>query len=280
MPIERDHHLRTDVDPFLLHQAGGLEDRADLHLVNLRVGDAEPASAVAEHRVHLGELVDLLPQLDEAPSHVPRERRDLRLGVRQELVERRIEQTDRRRHPAERAEDPREIVALEGDELLESRAPSLLVSREDHLAHGHDAILLEEHVLGPAQADALRAEEPRDPRVLRGVRIRPDAELAHLIGPFEEPVELAEHERVLGPHRSLEQHLDHLGRARLDPAAENLAGGAVDRDPIAFTERPFPARSGARSGSSPRGGTRIRRCRASPSRARRPPHGRSGRRGS
>ena len=32
---------------------GGLEDRARLHLGDLRVGDAEPAAAVAEHRVRL-----------------------------------------------------------------------------------------------------------------------------------------------------------------------------------------------------------------------------------
>ena len=38
---------------FLLHRDGGLEDRPRLHLVDLGIGDAEPAAAVAEHRVEL-----------------------------------------------------------------------------------------------------------------------------------------------------------------------------------------------------------------------------------
>ena len=58
-------------------------------------------------------------------------------------------------------EDPHEIVALQrqqgvvGDLLLRGAL------REDHLAHREDALLAEEHVLGPAQADALGAAVAR-----------------------------------------------------------------------------------------------------------------------
>jgi hypothetical protein len=49
------------------------------------------------------------------------------------------------------------------------RRPSVL--GEDHLAHGEDAALLEEHVLGAAKADALGAEGERLARVGRRVGI-------------------------------------------------------------------------------------------------------------
>src|SRR6185436_10633187 len=46
----------------------------------------------------------------------------------------------------------------------------------DHLAHADDPLLGEEHVLGAAEADAVRAEEPRRARVVRRVGVRAHAE--------------------------------------------------------------------------------------------------------
>jgi len=46
----RARDFMADVSPGL---AGGLEDRAHLHLIDLGEGDAEAAAAVAEHRVKL-----------------------------------------------------------------------------------------------------------------------------------------------------------------------------------------------------------------------------------
>ena len=51
-----------------------------------------------------------------------------------------------------------EVAALHRQDLGERRAAALLVVGADHLAHRENAVLLEEHVLGAAQADALRAE--------------------------------------------------------------------------------------------------------------------------
>ena len=42
---------------FFCTSRGRLEDRAGLHLVDLGIGDAEPAAAMAEHRVELVQLV-------------------------------------------------------------------------------------------------------------------------------------------------------------------------------------------------------------------------------
>ena len=68
--------------------------------------------------------------------------------VRQELVERRIEETDRRREAFERLEDAGEVFALIRQQLRERRFAVVDVVGENHLAHGVDAVAFEEHVLG------------------------------------------------------------------------------------------------------------------------------------
>ena len=75
----------------------GLEDRPRLHLVNLGIGDSEPAAAMAEHRV---ELVKLLDPAREQIGRDPDRRGDVLMlaGILgQEFVERRVEQSDRDR---------------------------------------------------------------------------------------------------------------------------------------------------------------------------------------
>jgi hypothetical protein len=60
--------------------------------------------------------------------------------------------------PFQRLEDADEVALLVGQELRERFLPVLDVVGEDHLAHGVNAVALEEHVLGAAQADARGAE--------------------------------------------------------------------------------------------------------------------------
>ena len=52
----------TTFDAFLVQPAGGLDDRARLHLGDLGIGDAEADAAMAEHRVELVELLDARQQ--------------------------------------------------------------------------------------------------------------------------------------------------------------------------------------------------------------------------
>ena len=78
--------------------------------------------------------------------------------VRQELVQRRIEQADRHRQAGHDLEQRLEVGALHRQDLGERAPAAGLVVGADHLAHGEDAARLEEHVLGAAQADALGAE--------------------------------------------------------------------------------------------------------------------------
>ena len=61
--------------------------------------------------------------------------------------------------------------ALHRQELGERRAPAVGVVGQDHLAHRDDARVVEEHVLGAAQADALGAEAARGARIGRRVGV-------------------------------------------------------------------------------------------------------------
>ena len=96
------------------------------------------------------EVLRAPPHLVDRDPH--RGRHLLHLGVRvgQELVQRRIEQADRHRQARHDGEELPEVLALDRQQLVERRAAAGLVVREDHLAHRHDAVALEEHVLGAA----------------------------------------------------------------------------------------------------------------------------------
>ena len=63
----------------------------------------------------------------------------LLLAMRQEFMQRRVEQADGHRQPDHDAEERDEIVSLEGHQLLERDASPRLVARHDHLTHGADA---------------------------------------------------------------------------------------------------------------------------------------------
>ena len=88
--------------------------------------------------------------------------------VGQELVQRRVEQPDGDRQAVHRLEDADEVLALQRQQLRQfglagSSSVSARISRSTSCA-----ALAEEHVLGAAQADALRAE-PAGPRGVLGV---------------------------------------------------------------------------------------------------------------
>src|SRR5215210_6966793 len=94
---------------------------------------------------------------------------------------------------------------------------------EDRVAHDLEPLAFAEHVLGPAEADALRAVAPGLRGLLGLVRVGPDLEPADFVGPAEDLLELG---LVLEPGR------DGRDRAQID-----LAGRAVDADRIALGER-------------------------------------------
>ena len=116
--------------------------------------------------------------------------------------------------------------ALVGRELLAGGDLGLgaggHVGHEDRAAHDLEALALAEHVLGAAEADALGAVAAGLRGLLGLVGVGPDSHAADLVGPAQDLLEL----RLV-----LEAGLD--GRQRAD---EDLAGRAVEADPVALAE--------------------------------------------
>ena len=144
----------------------------------------------------------------------------------QELVQRRVEQPDRDRQALHRLEQALEVLLLVREQLAQRGAAAFLVVGHDHRPHLRLAVIGHEHVLGPAQADALGAELARPHGVLRRVRVGADAEAAHLVGPLEQALEV----------------LVHLGIDERHVLERHAALRAVDRDPVALLDvRPVDA---------------------------------------
>ena len=74
--------------------------------------------------------------------------------------------------------------------LAPAAAPALLVDGEDHLLHHRQPLLAEEHVLGPAEADTLRAELPGAHGVRRRVGIGAHLQPPELVCPAEDRLEV------------------------------------------------------------------------------------------
>ena len=234
-----------DVDALGLDVAGRLEDGARLHPGDLGVDDAQAAAAQAEHRVVLVQVVD---RVGHGLGRDAELLGDLFLAlgvVRQELVQRRVEGADGDRPLAHHPEDAGEVAALDGQELGEGLLALFTSGGQDHLAHGDDAVAAEEHVLGAAQADALGAEGDRVGRLVGLVGVGADEQLTLLVRPPHDLGVVAVRLALVGLHRALEQHLQHLGRARLELADDDLADEAVDRDPVALFDLDVVDREGA-----------------------------------
>ncbi len=103
------------------------------------------------------------------------------IGMRQELVQGRVEQPDGHRQPGHDLEQSSMKSWRCIGRILASawRRPSPVVG-QDHLAHRDDALGIEEHVLGAAQADAFGAEIAGDARIERGFGIGAHLHAAHL----------------------------------------------------------------------------------------------------
>ena len=213
--LERDQRVH-DLDERrvarpLPHRDRRPDDRADLHLVDLRMEQPEPAAARAEHRVRLPELLD--------PLAHPVIGRVLEVG--EELVQRRVEEADRHRQPSHRLEDPLEVGLLHRQEPLEHRPPLVLGRGHDHLADDRQPVLGIEHVLGPAKADPLRAELACLRGVVGRVGVRAHPQAPHVVGPRQDRQEV----------------VVHLRWNELDVAEDDPAGRAVDRDLVALADR-------------------------------------------
>ncbi len=170
---------------------------------------------LAERSVDLAQGVEVLELNLEVGQFL-----DQIVGRRQELMQRRIEQADDDRVAVHGPEETFKVAALHGQQQIQRRLAACLAAGRDHLLHDGQTFFFEEHVLGAAEADAFGAVAAGTLCILRIVGIGPDTQLANLVGPTEQGLQLGLilKVRILG----------------LKLADEDLAGAAVDAQPVAF----------------------------------------------
>ena len=197
----------------------GLEDRAGLHLVDLGIGDAEPAAAVAEHRVGLVQLARRAPR--SRPTSTPRSLADLRHVGFASCGRNSCSGGSSRRmvtgRPSMISKSSTKSSRWNGRSLASAARRPFSSSARIICAHGDDAVAAEEHVLGAAQADALGAELARRARRRAACRRWCGPQRADLVGPVHQRGEVAGQLGLHGRH----------------DAEHDLAGGAVERDDVA-----------------------------------------------
>ena len=199
---------------------GGLDDGGGLHLGDLGIGDVQAAAAVAHHGVELMEAVNGVAQVLLRDVHLLGQGLDIGVVIGQELMEGRVEQADGDGLAHHGLINILKVLLLHGLDL--GQGPLALLHRlgHDHLADGGNAVGIKEHMLGAAQADALRAEVLGLAGVLGSVGVGADLEGAVLVGPVHDALKLA----------------GDLGLGGVEALAVDVAGGAVQADPVALLE--------------------------------------------
>ena len=220
-PDERDHHFGNGIDTFLLHCDNGFKDGSRLHFADLWIADGKAAAAMAQHRV--GFVQFRFPDLHLTQGDASGVRYGLHflVGMRQELVQRWIKETNGCRQSVHDTEEGDEILPLIRQQLGNGRAAGFRIAGQDHFPHMHDPLRIKEHMLGTRQANAFRTELDGGPGIQRCFRIGPDAEGAEPVYPAHQFTKIA-------------------GQFRLDGgdfALHHLAGGTVQGDNVTFGER-------------------------------------------
>src|ERR1700687_4936577 len=120
---------------------------------------------MAEHGIGFAKLFDAAGYDLDLDTRLPGELFLLRALVGNKLVQGRVDQADGYRVAVHGLENSDEVAALVRKQLLEGADASFTAIGDDHLLDGElpvDAVLgllevFEDHVLGAAEADALRA---------------------------------------------------------------------------------------------------------------------------
>ena len=216
-----DHDLghHGPVGVLLLDVDGGVDDGGGLHGGDLRIGHGQAAATVTHHGVELVEGVDDVVELLHGEAHLVGNLHDILLLGGEELMQRGVQETDDHGMALHGLVDALEVALLVGHDLGQGLLPVGYVVGDDHLTDGLDALALKEHMLGAAQADALRAEGIALSGVPGIVGIGVHLELAVLVGPAHQAAEVAG--AGIGGHGG-------------DGLAVNIAGGAVQTDPVAL----------------------------------------------
>ena len=176
---------------------------------------------MAKHRVEFMQFG--CPLLQHLNTNASRSRNFGKFAflMRQKFVQRRVKQADRNRQPSHHFKNCRKILALFRQQFVERDTAPLFVVRQDHLAHGSNPRSVKEHMLRPAQANALRAEIARGLCVGRRFGV----------GAYLHPA------ASIRPDHQCPEITHQFGLDRRHFTRHNFAGRAIQRDDIALVQR-------------------------------------------
>ena len=104
-------------------------------------------------------------------------------------MQRRVDQADRAGSAVQCLEDRFEVGSLEDQQLVEFNLPLGVGLGQDHRLDDRPSLIAEEHVLGPAQADAFCTKLDRQLDIFRSVGVCADTKLAGSVSPRQQGTE-------------------------------------------------------------------------------------------
>ncbi len=218
---QRNHDFGHDViAAFLLHVDSSLQHGTGLHFSDFRIGNSQTAATVTHHGVGLVESGDLLLHLIHGVAQVLGQLFDFlgHVQMGHELVERRIQITNGHGTTFQSLVHGLEVTLLHGQNLCQCLFTLFLGISKDHFTDGSNTAGFEEHVLGTAQTDTFCTKGNSLLGVTRRIRIGANLQLTSLVSPAHEASEVAGDGCFHGGNQTI----------------VHVAGGAVDRDAVAF----------------------------------------------
>ena len=167
------------------------KDGLCLHRGNLRICNAKAATSKTQHGVNLGKRSHTLLDELQARAHLLRHRLLTFQVMWHELVERWVKESDVHRHSIHALQDAIEVVFLQRKKLGKGNLATSLVVGENHLAHGLNLVVVEEHVLRTAQPNADGAKFLCDLSIMWGVSVSANHHAGVLIAKLHEFREIA-----------------------------------------------------------------------------------------
>ena len=191
-----------------------------LHNSDLRIGNCQTKSTVTHHRVELmqgsNQVLNKLYRFALSVSQFL----DVFFLSRNELMQRRIQETDSYRVALQSLEQTFEVALLIRKDLIKSCFSLFYSVSTDHLTESSDSVFLEEHMLGTAKTDTLSAKLSCLLSICRCICVCTNFQSSELVSPCHNAAECTSDSSIYG----------------LDLTFINITGCTIDGDEVSLVE--------------------------------------------
>ena len=168
------------IEAFTLQIESCTQDSTSLHLSDARISVTQTATTVTQHWVVFAEafntLLDIFNSYAHSLSHF-----FLTLQiVWYEFVERWVKQTYVYWMTVHSTEDTLEVFLLDRKQLSQCLLTTFYISRQDHLTHSYNLILIEEHMFCTAKTDTTCTEATSYLSIVWSISVSTNQQLAIL----------------------------------------------------------------------------------------------------